>query len=337
MKGRIFLFHFILLSGFFSTAEIIIEYEMIVHRQNPLLDKKFFYSDGLILTFNDKKARIDKLGSGLLQQYELYTYQKNHYYQCVSGFGDKKYYRHSRNFLEIKHISDSTYQVLGVTCKKATGERESKKIEVFYTESFGIEFHPNLHIDGIALRYTIDDPYFGKITYQAISITVEEIPNSFFDKKGYVIDYPKKERSTKRMVGKLAPTPTVFSLNGKKQKFKTEPGKITVVNFWFKSCQPCLREIPFLNELVNMYASQNVYFVALALDEPKIIKDFLEQRPFLYTHLTRGKNAAEAYQVSAYPSHFIIDAKGVISFESSGYKPDTIVSIAEELDKLLQE
>ena len=37
-------------------------------------------------------------------------------------------------------------------------------------------------------------------------------------------------------------------VNGNKLNKKDLKGKVIVINFWFTTCQPCIQEIPLLNE-----------------------------------------------------------------------------------------
>src|SRR5262245_23129895 len=57
------------------------------------------------------------------------------------------------------------------------------------------------------------------------------------------------------------------------------PGKAKVINFWATWCAPCLHEMPLLNDLSKKYASKDVTFVAVSVDEngPKDVKPFLER------------------------------------------------------------
>jgi thiol-disulfide isomerase/thioredoxin len=45
------------------------------------------------------------------------------------------------------------------------------------------------------------------------------------------------------------------------------PGKAKVVNVWATWCAPCIGEMPILNAVSKKYASQDVHFVAVSVDE----------------------------------------------------------------------
>jgi thiol-disulfide isomerase/thioredoxin len=45
------------------------------------------------------------------------------------------------------------------------------------------------------------------------------------------------------------------------------PGKAKVVNVWATWCAPCIGEMPILNSVAKAYASKDVTFVAVSVDE----------------------------------------------------------------------
>lgn len=59
-------------------------------------------------------------------------------------------------------------------------------------------------------------------------------------------------------------------------------GKVVVINCWFISCIPCVKEIPDLNLLSNhFYNRTDVEFIALAFDSKTEIRQFLKKHPFI--------------------------------------------------------
>lgn len=57
------------------------------------------------------------------------------------------------------------------------------------------------------------------------------------------------------------------------------PGKAKVVNFWATWCAPCIGEMPILNAMSKKYASKDVSFVAVSVDEngPADVEPFLKR------------------------------------------------------------
>jgi thiol-disulfide isomerase/thioredoxin len=58
-----------------------------------------------------------------------------------------------------------------------------------------------------------------------------------------------------------------------------DDSKIYVINFWATWCAPCVKELPYFEELNSNYSNQNVEVILVSLDFPKQIEKKLI--PFL--------------------------------------------------------
>ena len=58
----------------------------------------------------------------------------------------------------------------------------------------------------------------------------------------------------------------------------------TIINFWATFCKPCVKEIPYFQELVKKYKAKGVQLILVSLDlkeaYPNKIKSFAAQRKF---------------------------------------------------------
>jgi thiol-disulfide isomerase/thioredoxin len=108
------------------------------------------------------------------------------------------------------------------------------------------------------------------------------------------------------------------SLSGKKSSFSQLAGKVVVLNFWFTTCGPCIKEMPLLNQVLEQYKKDDsVVFLALALDDTKAVESFLQKNQFSYDHITSVKSPL-LFGVTAYPTHIVIDRKGIVRFIQIG-------------------
>ncbi|MBN8838201.1 MAG: TlpA family protein disulfide reductase [Sphingobacteriia bacterium] len=126
-------------------------------------------------------------------------------------------------------------------------------------------------------------------------------------------------------------------INGKKISIKELQGKVVVLNFWFVNCPPCRNEIPELNKLVDKYQdSNNVVFIAVSLDNIAYIKEFLKTQPFKYRIIDDGGFVAQkTYGINLYPTHVVVDTKGIIRFHTSGLTSGTIKWIDKTIESCL--
>lgn len=130
-------------------------------------------------------------------------------------------------------------------------------------------------------------------------------------------EYQQKLDLLQNMVGKPAPGFDAKTIDGKKVSLASLKGKVIVVNFWFVGCLPCEEEMPLLNKLTDQYKDNaDVVFLAFANSAKASVKSFFKRKAFKYQTVTDAKAIAQLYNVSGYPSHFIIDKEGVLRFAS---------------------
>lgn len=120
-------------------------------------------------------------------------------------------------------------------------------------------------------------------------------------------------------VGSAAPDFDLNKLNGENIKLSDLRGKIVVINFWATWCEPCKIEMPFFEKL---YQDQNseLELLAINFDEPpqqvqQFVDDYELSFPIL---LDPGAEVQKLYRVRGYPTTFVVDEEGVISFHHIG-------------------
>jgi peroxiredoxin len=114
-------------------------------------------------------------------------------------------------------------------------------------------------------------------------------------------------------------------------------GKIVVLNFWFTTCLPCIKEMPELNELVEKYKKKNVVFLAIAKDKEDAVKKFLEKTPFNYNQVV-SPALCEQFSITGYPTSIVINKNGVVKYVKKGVefnieKRKSIKQVFEKLSK----
>jgi len=117
-----------------------------------------------------------------------------------------------------------------------------------------------------------------------------------------------------RMEGKVFPAFNFKDLNGVEFNNENTKGKILILKCWFIACKSCVAEFPQLNELVGKYKNRNdMVFVSLAFDAKKDLELFLQKKPFSYSVVADQKQfILNNLDIKTYPTHIIIDQKGLI-------------------------
>lgn len=142
------------------------------------------------------------------------------------------------------------------------------------------------------------------------------------------------EAGFSKLRGNKAPEFNVIDIFGNSWNNANLKGKIVVLNFWFVACSPCIAEIPHLNKLVEEFKSENVAFLAFALDNEERIGKFLAETLFNYSIVPDSKPISEKFFITQYPTHIIIDDEGVMRYSKVGFdEKGILLELTEEVSK----
>ncbi len=136
----------------------------------------------------------------------------------------------------------------------------------------------------------------------------------------------KKERyrikhEPKCYVGLTPPQFKAQKINGDSITSDDLLGEITVLNFWFTSCPPCIAEMPGLLEVSQDFQGQPVRFISVATDKEKTINRFITKRGTFGFEIIadRPDLIFDIFQMkSGFPTTLILDQDGVIIDYFSG-------------------
>jgi len=150
----------------------------------------------------------------------------------------------------------------------------------------------------------------------------------------------KNKIEEKRKRGRLnisAPDFTVKLLDGGKITLSKLKGNVVELNFWATWCGPCIKEMPEMNRLVKRMNGEPVIFLAITSENSSIVNKFLRKQPFDYKICINGDIPGRLYNVTAIPTHIIIDKDGNIAYKHIGYTPGLSDVISDEIKILLGE
>jgi thiol-disulfide isomerase/thioredoxin len=102
-------------------------------------------------------------------------------------------------------------------------------------------------------------------------------------------------------------------------------GKPVVLNFWTKTCKPCLEEMPGLAELAGILKGRGVEVVTINTDEgPEAVADTLQvvlegqEPPFHILYDPEMEVVQDMFGTELYPETWLIDGDGVIRARVDG-------------------
>jgi thiol-disulfide isomerase/thioredoxin len=115
-------------------------------------------------------------------------------------------------------------------------------------------------------------------------------------------------------------------------------GNVVVLDFWATWCGPCRLLAPKLSALQARYGAQGLRVVGLTTDPAESAALFAQRSGMTYPIAIDAKAlTSSAYAVSALPTLFVIDKRGVVRDVSIGYQPDKDAQIEALLKELLAE
>lgn len=146
---------------------------------------------------------------------------------------------------------------------------------------------------------------------------------------------------------RLAPDFELPSINGGKVKLSSYRGKAVILNFWTKTCRPCLEEMPSIADLAKaLKAHPGVALVTVTTDENAAdARDTLKSvlgggdPPFEVLIDSESSVVRDKYGTKLFPETWFIDQQGVIRarFDGGrGWANPLTIDLAESLNNPVQ-
>ena len=124
---------------------------------------------------------------------------------------------------------------------------------------------------------------------------------------------------------RLAPDFELPDMNGNKVRLSSFRGKTVVLNFWTKTCRPCLDEMPAIADLAKVAAGRgDVVVVTVSTDAgPDDVRDTLQvalagEPPFIVLFDPESDVVNGKYGPRLFPATWMIAPKGVIRARFGG-------------------
>jgi len=146
---------------------------------------------------------------------------------------------------------------------------------------------------------------------------------------------------------RLAPDFELPSMTGRKVKLSSYRGKAVILNFWTKTCRPCLEEMPSIADLAKaLKAHPGVALVTVTTDESAAdARDTLRSvlgggdAPFEVLIDSEGAVVQGKYGTKLFPETWFIDRQGVIRARFDGgrsWASPLTIDLAESLSNPLE-
>ena len=102
-------------------------------------------------------------------------------------------------------------------------------------------------------------------------------------------------------------------------------GKIVLVDFWFKSCGPCMEAMPKYNELQNQFRKEGFELLTVNVEDPvEDIKFFYNKHQPVYKMLYNGGKLWSGLGFTACPSSVLVDQSGKVVEAIYGFNKEEL-------------
>jgi peroxiredoxin len=119
------------------------------------------------------------------------------------------------------------------------------------------------------------------------------------------------EQSYLKLEGRELPTFSVIDVNNNLIESKTLKGNFVIFKTWFIRCEPCEKERPAYEKLMEAYAGKNVAFISLADDAKEALKTFAENRNISFVILPdQAPYIRNDLGLFMYPTYIIVNPEG---------------------------
>lgn len=220
--------------------------------------------------------------------------------------------------LTMRQLSDLATQIVNIDHNSETAQEEEESLMAKYHNALATAITYNLdNILGVELF----------INQEAHGMTAEDMRVRFaqfspeMQKTNYMRHFSKYIDILERcQVGKPFIDVDIETITGEVIPLSSicGKGKWVLLNFWATWCEPCLNEIPLLQELHSKYALMGFEICAISLDpDPERIRHFVADNQLLWLN-TMNRSAynsvsvADSYGVHSIPTNFLISPEGII-------------------------
>lgn len=121
-------------------------------------------------------------------------------------------------------------------------------------------------------------------------------------------------------IGKPSPDFTVTDLQGNRITLSTLKDKRVILDFWATWCPPCKAEIPHFIELRKNISANDLFILGISQEEKGVLNKFVWDYKINYPIAIEDKLPPPYSQISAIPTTFFIDRKGIIQNVTVGYR-----------------
>jgi thiol-disulfide isomerase/thioredoxin len=177
--------------------------------------------------------------------------------------------------------------------------------------------------DDAKMRYLADDGT--QMTFEAFSAKLARATFEVkTDRATGMTTLQLTEIGGRREIGAVTKLPPLDAktLGGRPLRNSDLAGKPTIVNFFFATCVPCIKEVPVLNQFARKHPEFN--YVAVTHDPADEAREFVARRKFDWPVIANAQTFVQAAQVRGFPTYLLVAKDGRIIGRGSGLDAESM-------------
>jgi peroxiredoxin len=137
-------------------------------------------------------------------------------------------------------------------------------------------------------------------------------------------------------IGKPAPDFELIDLDGKAVTLSSFRGQPVLINFWGTWCLPCLKELPFWQEINKNWTDKGLVFLSVDNGETKgKVQSFIQLYGYTFRVLVDPEGEASiGYGIRSLPTTVLVDRDGIVQYILRGPFPNVQTIEQEVLTKV---
>jgi thiol-disulfide isomerase/thioredoxin len=170
--------------------------------------------------------------------------------------------------------------------------------------------------------------HFSNYSYTADVSDMESGMDSISD--AYEISMYQYKRSPPLDIGTLVSW-SGTTLEGAPLSHSTFLGKYVLLDFWYKECAPCIKAIPFVNNLQKIFPRLVVLGLNHRNKDKNTLRKHIEHFKMEYLPVLVANELPKQLKVSSYPSYLLIGPDGKLLWQKTGYSKESEKEIRDAI------
>ena len=125
--------------------------------------------------------------------------------------------------------------------------------------------------------------------------------------------------------GSIAPDFAVTDIDGKNLQLSNFRGKYVLLDFWYTSCGPCIKDTPRLKALSEKFDRDNFEIIGVSADTGRDkVRNYVQKSqigwPQILDTIDNNNKVSKMYNIGGYPHYVLIDPQGKVMMTNHSFR-----------------